>query len=691
MVSDFNVLFARSCVQCPAVPSCTCPSSDQCVLIEQSCTACATFQCLPPTSSSSGSKDVSAGAVAGAVIGTVAFLVIVVGVFFWYRRRQRLIREATGAQEDKPDVPARAEDVLNRPDPNEKSAPPEHEQSTVRIYSGSGGIINLDPEASAGAQNPSDHDPRRGSAGSNPFGDNHSIQTTSTGTQSNVIPIALVPPASFVASQQGGAQSTQSTDESRASSGPARPARAPDLDLNLEHVNISQNTLNGSGASDAQSQLSGVSGINNRASYMSTGSYASDLLNEAPVIITPTRGIVKQQVLGVVKAEVIRTSPNSSPTKPGESLRPVATISRPPVRSPLAASSFGPSDVVHEVAEEQDMVVRGNPFGDEHSPYPGASARSSPAPSASTFGSPSSLPPSEPTPGQYSVSEASEWTPEGPRRPWAGGTGGESRPISTHTHATSISGSVIGAEIGGATRVHLGLDQLGGPRAAEGMPHTASSGVLNSPRSPYRMTNARLVTPPSGNAGGTLEQQQRHALQELEPVPSRRISMSSVVSSTSTKADSILESFPFVPPSPISNRPIRSPPRSPLAQQAFANNANNNTSVHAQLQSSAQDPASREPSVREPPASPLPPSRPGDRKLLGMSIASQSSTLSNGLGSFPFQIDSGNGPENGSSSSPPSSFLGRQRASLDTLALTSDLSSYPLGFDRNAPPPSFRR
>jgi hypothetical protein len=63
-----------------------------------------------------------------------------------------------------------------------------------------------------------------------------------------------------------------------------------------------------------------------------------------------------------------------------------------------------------------------------------------------------------------------------------------------------------------------------------------------------------------------------------------------------------------------------------------------------------------------------------------MSTASQFSTASSGLGSFPFQIDSGNSTD----SNPPIPFNGRQRASLDTLALTSDLSSYPLGFDRDS-------
>jgi hypothetical protein len=73
---------------------------------------------------------------------------------------------------------------------------------------------------------------------------------------------------------------------------------------------------------------------------------------------------------------------------------------------------------------------------------------------------------------------------------------------------------------------------------------------------------------------------------------------------------------------------------------------------------------------------------PPDRRLLGLSTASQISTASSGLGSFPFQIDPGSGSD--TAGAPPSAFHGRQRASLDTLALTTDLSSYPLGFDRES-------
>jgi len=156
---------------------------------------------------------------------------------------------------------------------------------------------------------------------------------------------------------------------------------------------------------------------------------------------------------------------------------------------------------------------------------------------------------------------------------------------------------------------------------------------------------------------------------------SKRMSGTSMASTTSTRADSILESFPFVPPSPISSRPVRSPPRSPLGQQ---------WSAAAQLQaplavagSATPLPTSPGVGTTEVEAS-LPPLDPPNRRILGMSTGSQLSTASSGLGNFPFQIDHG-GTE---TTQPLSAPQERQRASLDTLALMSDLSTYPLGYDR---------
>lgn len=607
----------------------------------------------------------------------------------WYRRRARR-QLANSVPVTAADKPARAEDVLNRPDPNEKhtsilsAKALQEQQFPVRVYAGnSNTTINLDPEAQLAAASvpapvlPSNPTPTRTSVQSNPFEDNHSIQTTSTGTRSNVIPIALVAPGSV--SSRSDPNSTHSTHRT-SGSGPIRPSRDPELNLNLDHVNVSNDNIRaGSPYSNGSSGSANI-----RHSYMTTGSYASDLLSEAPVIVTPTRGTVKQ-VLGVVKAEVIRTPGSAATTSDGtptsgDALRPGYVSTRPSMRSPLAASSFGPADILRESADEQEkgqeVIVRANPFGDENSPYIHGSTTTSPAPSTSTFGSKGSTPPQT----------QEDWTPEEPRLPWAGGSG-KGRPESTSTH----SGSIIAADISSATRVNVGLNQFAMTSLlppSDGMDAPISA-ALSSPRTPMnvnRMTSAKLISPSnnlSAGVNGQMELQQRRAFEELESGRDR----SSVVSSTSTRADSILESFPFVPPSPISDRPIRTPPRSPLAQQAFTNGFSSPTPA-SPVPAPVAEP--REDSTKDAVGATRPPKKSGlpppsmNRKVLGLSTASDSSTMSNGLGSFPFQIDNGSGADSGNdTNSPPSSFNGRQRASLDTLALTSDLSSYPLNFDRN--------
>jgi hypothetical protein len=327
------------------------------------------------------------------------------------------------------------------------------------------------------------------------------------------------------------------------------------------------------------------------------------------MIVTPVRGQVRQ-VLGVVKAEVIQ-----APLSPGQqsTLRPGAA-SRPPVRSPLANTSFGPADVLKE--EEQDVSVSGDPFTDDNTPHlsPGVS---------STFGVHGS-----------NASTTSDWTPPTPSQPW------NDRPTSVNTQA----GSII-ADIGSATRVNVGL------MAPMITPMSVDS------RNLHRLTSARLVSPPTtGNKPpGTLEQQQQRALTRFQE--SYRDSSGSVFSAASAGEDSILESFPFVPPSPLSGIPTRGP-RSPADV------------VQPPPKSEGQEQADDEV---------LPP--PPDRKTLGMSTGSQLSTLSAGLGSFPFQIESSE-LRDSTSSNPTQNPPGRQRASLDTLALTADLSSYPLGFDK---------
>ena len=608
----------------------------------RTCTTCGTVKCvLSETPALTRSGSPSKGALAGAIIGVFIFLSGVVALYFWYRRRQRLC--ATTATEVK-DVPASAVDVLNRPDPSEKltTSPNPDLVNNVRVYSiQSDRTIDLDPES----QHASTRDPSRFSQVSNPFSDHQSsIQTTgSTGTEgTNVIPIALVQPASI----RSGASSEHSSPEST-SLVPSRPARSPELDL----YDSSRET---SGLAYAASQISGISDVSSRISFTSGISYSSEFLNEAPVIVN-NKGAVRQ-VIGSVKAEMINAPGSSVPNSPNNTLSPtiVASVaSRPSIRSPLAATSFGPSDVVSEHEEEQELSVRtSDPFSDQHSLV-------SPPRTVTTFGTPEATPRPD--------SELQELV-----QPWAQLSEG-SRPSSVSTQA----GSLI-ANIGSATRVNLGYSDL---RTGNSLPNTPSTGG----RSPYRTTMGHLVTPPTNESPGTLQQQQQQALAHAHAQAQaqggeriRRISGSSAISNT---ADSILESFPFVPPSPISNRPVRSLPHSPLNQREFKPNTKSPTKAEAPRAGSPPK-RPREP-LREPSTAPQ-----KNRRTLGLSSGSQVSVASSGLGSFPFQIESG--PADGSKSPvPPSAFRGRQRASLDTLALTSDLSSYPLSYDRAEPRDSF--
>ncbi|KAF8165370.1 hypothetical protein B0H34DRAFT_647394 [Crassisporium funariophilum] len=635
---------------CPDPLPCSCAPNEDCFRINRDCNICSQNTCVAKKDSSKASSGgTSKGALAGGIIGALAFFAIAILLFLRYRKRSLVRKVLAHGRDAKKDVPASAETVLNRPDPTEKTP---SELNTIRLYSAnSNTTIDLDPQSQGSASHPSEGFNRSSQMPPlNPFDDTNSIQTAGTeGT--NVIPIALVPADSHRASMPNSESSTLPSTTST-STFPVRPVRSPELNLNLEHVNVSHDNLRVTNKY-AQSTISGISGISSRNSYMSNASYSSDFLNEAPMIMIPTKGSVRQ-VLGVVKAEVINTGSLGS----NDSLKPPA-YGKSVAKSPLASTSFGPNDMVKEADETQET---NDPFGDEnmsnHASY-GASS----FPSGTTFGHLSVQPNRDST--------GSDWVPSGPNVPW-----NKSRPSSMSTQA----GSII--EITGATRVNVGLNGSKTP------------GSANS----HRTTMGRLVSPPVNP--GTLQEQQQRALAhaqaqaQAQGLDRRRISGSSVLSAASTRADSILESFPFVPPSPISDRPIRSPPVSPLAQQSFTNGSSSPLHQHTFVvappsplshRSFSADPTKTTFTLHggeSQEALPNPPSR----RTLGLSTASQFSTASSGLGSFPFQIESEHNSDLGP---PPTAFNGRQRASLDTLALTSDLSSYPLGFDRDSvQPPS---
>jgi hypothetical protein len=352
---------------------------------------------------------------------------------------------------------------------------------------------------------------------------------------------------------------------------------------------------------------------------MTSASYASDLLNEAPMIVTPTKGAVRH-VVGAVKAEMVDARSPSSPSPNGGF--PGFTPPRPGVSSPLA--------------NDNKARPTSNPFSDGHTSM------------ATTIGGS----------GSDSASVSTFGHNDGPRHSMSSEIEGhwnrdlQSRPTSMSTQAGSVIGSVI--DIGSATRVNV-----------------------NNGSSLYRTMVGRLVTPtPTSTGTSTMQDKQREAasayaqLRESEQYdPSRRTSEISAMSAT---ADSILEAFPFVPPSPVFTRPARTPPASPLVRQAVnVTPASPATpTFDAYYSGTGRTEGALEADLPPPP----------DRRTLGLSTGSQLSTASSGLGSFPFQIDSPDGAD----LEPPSAFGGgpRQRASLDTLAITSDLSSYPLGFDR---------
>ena len=547
--------------------------------------------------------------VAGVVVGSLVFLALSIGLFlWWYRRHTPAVPPAEPVVKD---IPAPADTVLNRPDPTEKlvvspapTAAPAPSDSAVRVYGNSNSSINLDPTSQAPPA-------RRDSAQSNPFGDGHSIQTTSTGSQStNVIPIAFVPPPASVLPVR-----SLSSPQPTSTSMMPRP-RAPGVDLNMDHMNLSVESV--PFGSTALSGVHAMVAADDR-SYITNASYASDILSEAPMIVTG------RQVASAAKAAVVSTS------------------TRPSIRSPLTASSFGPRDVPQE-SYENPIPIPLDPFADERS-----EVRSSMA----TRGSTNSPQVMNTTTDQQMGHDVSD----------------SDRPLSTYTQAASV----IGANIMDATRVHLGFVQ---PASASLYPATPlASSVGTGTPTLVRMASGRLVSPFNSRNANTLERQQEGALlnvqaqsqqSEKAQTQPQRMSMSTMASGVSGRADSILESFTFVPPSPISNRPLRTPPRSPLTQETH-NDIDRRTST-------------QDDGVLEPP----------NRQILGMSTGSQLSSMTTGLGSFPFHID--HGSEDNEIEEPPAGvFLngqdiekGKQRASLDTLALTKDLTTYPLGFDRQS-------
>lgn len=594
--------------------------------------------------------------------------------YFYYRRRE-VAKEAAAkdkaAADVKPDLPARADTVLSRPDPHlgprslnanseEKPPPMPHragsgdatELGAVRVYNGqSDTTINLDP-----SQNPRKKSGPP-SARSNPFADGASIQTTSDRSQStNVIPIALVPP---------GGHTLDNASQARSGT-PPRPVRPQELTLrdnsplDLDHVNVSDSEIDDPRRPYASSARSGVSAV----SYLSTSSTATDL-DELPTIMTPKQGVVRQ-VVGISQAQVVHVpsaagtldqssinTPASPPpakqrgTRASSGSRAARTSKATIGRSPLAQQAFTPADIPlttrDPVSPSLTVGSRGNPFSDTASPLRDSFADSSR--STDTFGS-------RPT----------EYHTEGPFTPRPGATfadAHDSRPVST---VSTADGGSIRADIGTASRVILGMQS---PSAYAGSP--LSPGYYHSRATSMQTNSGRTVT--SVDRDDDDESVRPHSILSAK--------------TTSSRADSVLAAFPFVPPSPISALP----PRSPGA--VSPNNSPSSTgSMFARQQALKTPPGNTSPLSPTPTVdtqSPVPPSSsqhqlppPVPRPNYGSEAMERAaSTFStSGLETYPFQFG---GPP---AITAETRLQHESRASLDTLALSRDLAAFPLEYDR---------
>ncbi|KAL4915836.1 hypothetical protein BDW62DRAFT_118906 [Aspergillus aurantiobrunneus] len=109
---SLHALFARACVECPqAAPTCDCPSDTKCMMTAQSCSSCATVNCVKTSSSSSSGSEGSssggggggsnAGAIAGGVIGGLVAIGIITFLIWWFvirkKRNEQLANESEKA------------------------------------------------------------------------------------------------------------------------------------------------------------------------------------------------------------------------------------------------------------------------------------------------------------------------------------------------------------------------------------------------------------------------------------------------------------------------------------------------------------------------------------------------------------------------------------------------------------------
>lgn len=286
--------------------------------LSRTCSQCPTIQCIAKSSSSGGSS-VNVGAIAGPIVA--ALVIASLGLFWWMRRKRvsynddslrsvltklqgRDLKrveelaerarkaESAGFQLSPAGSPAPGSAHSRSSNPHDLPLPPpsatrrsplppapvnaeyyDENGATIRVYS-TNGTINADPNG-------------------DPFSDRQSISTMGSGGTANIIPIQWIPPSnsedglSKMATQPGRSAAARALDQARQNlfkpgAAPTRPARSPDLDLRL----------NPSSSFDP-SVLESPNANTYRDSYLSGNSAApsyfsgqSDLNIDAPKIVT---------------------------------------------------------------------------------------------------------------------------------------------------------------------------------------------------------------------------------------------------------------------------------------------------------------------------------------------------------------------------------------------------------------------
>ncbi|KAK3686943.1 overproduction-induced pheromone-resistant [Vermiconidia calcicola] len=99
--NTLRTIFKR-CVQCPpTAPTCpTCVDGEICSLVPEDCRTCAHMMCMKNPSQVPVSKGPNVGAIAGGVVGGVAFVALLVFLIYWFWIRKRRQQQDAELEEE---------------------------------------------------------------------------------------------------------------------------------------------------------------------------------------------------------------------------------------------------------------------------------------------------------------------------------------------------------------------------------------------------------------------------------------------------------------------------------------------------------------------------------------------------------------------------------------------------------------